>query len=95
MNFAEAVAFCGLVIGIIAISGIVLEAYNRKLKNRERELELRVRLAEADGRSRVAGVPQIEDRLRVLERIAIDRGGDLAGEIEALREPVQALEIAR
>lgn len=95
MNFAEAVAFCGLIIGIIAISGIVLEAYNRKLKNRERELELRVRLAEADGRSRVAGVPQIEDRLRVLERIAIDRGGDLAGEIEALREPVQALEIAR
>ena len=86
MSMAEAIAFCGLMVAIISVSGILLEAYNRRMKNREREMELKVRMAEAEGRSRVAGLPQVEERLRVLERIAIDRGSDLAGEIEALRE---------
>ncbi len=85
MSMAEAIAFCGLMIAIISIAGIVLEAYNRRLKNREREMELKLRLAEAEGRSRVAGVPQIEDRLRVLERIVTDRRPGLAEQIEALR----------
>lgn len=85
MSMAEAIAFCGLMIAIISIAGIVLEAYNRRLKNREREMELKLRLAEAEGRTRVAGVPQIEDRLRVLERIVTDRRAGLAEQIEALR----------
>lgn len=95
MNFAEAVAFCGLMIGLISIAGILLEAHNRKLKNRERELELKVRLAEADMQSRIAGLPQVEERLRVLERIATDRGGDLATEIEGLRDSAPRLEKAQ
>lgn len=86
MNFAEAIALCAVVLGLIAGAGIWLDAYNRRLKNRERELELRVRMAEAEGRNRIAGLPQIEERLRVLERIATDRRGDLASEIEELRE---------
>lgn len=86
MNFPEAIALCAVVIGLIAGAGILLEAYNRRLKNRERELELRVRMAETQGRDRIAGLPQVEERLRVLERIATDRRSDLASEIEELRE---------
>ena len=85
MDVPGAIAFCGLMIAIVALAGILLEAYNRKLKNRERELELRVRMAEVEGRTREAGLPQIEERLRVLERIATDRKAGLADEIEALR----------
>lgn len=85
MGMAEAIAFCGLMIAIISIAGILLEAYNRRLKNREREMEIQVRLVEAEGRSRAAGLPRIEERLRVLERIATDRKPGLAEEIEALR----------
>ena len=37
---------------------------------------------------------QVEERLRVLERSATDRGGDLASEIEGLRERTPKLENA-
>lgn len=95
MTMAEAIAFCGLIIGIISVSGILLEYHNRKLKNRERELELRVRMAEAEGRSRTAGLPQMEERVRVLERIATDRGAQLAHEIDGLRERAPVRENAQ
>ena len=85
MSIADAIAFCGLMVAIISIAGILLEAYNRRLKHREKKLELQVRMAEAEGRGRAAGVPQIEERLRVLERIVTDRKSGLAEQIEALR----------
>lgn len=85
MSIADAIAFCGLMVAIISVAGILLEAYNRRLRHREKTLELEVRLAEAAGRSREAGIPQMEERLRVLERIATDRKSGLAEEIEALR----------
>lgn len=91
MSFADAVAFCGLMVAIICVAGILLEMHNRRLKHREKKLELEVRLAEAEGKSRAARMPQLEERLRVLERIATDRKDTLADQIEALRaekEPV-------
>lgn len=91
MSFADAIAFCALVIGIISVAGIMLDAYKRRLTNREKELELRTRLAEADGARGAGQVAEMEDRLRVLERIATDRRHMLADEIDQLREK----EIAR
>lgn len=91
MSFADAIAFCALVIGIICVAGIMLDAYKRRLTNREKELELRSRLAEADGARGAGQVAEMEDRLRVLERIATDRRHMLADEIDQLREK----EIAR
>ncbi|HCF25510.1 MULTISPECIES: hypothetical protein [unclassified Novosphingobium] len=90
MGFPEAVAFCALVVGLISISGILLDAHNRRLKHREKELELQVRLAEAQGRKGSGEVAQLEQRLRVLERIATDKGSTLAAEIEDLRERADA-----
>lgn len=85
MTIADAIAFCALMVAIISIAGMLLDRHNRRLKNREKELELQVRLAEAEGRSRAAGVPKVEERLRVLERIVTERKSDLSEEIEALR----------
>jgi hypothetical protein len=85
MSIGSAIAFCALMVAIICVSGILLEMHNRRLKHREKKLELEVRLAEAEGRGREAGIPQMEERLRVLERIATDRKSGLAEEIEALR----------
>lgn len=90
MGFPEAVAFCALVVGLISVSGILLDAHNRRLKHREKELELQVRLAEAQGRKGSGEVAQLEQRLRVLERIATDKGSTLAAEIEDLRERADA-----
>ncbi len=86
MSWPEAIAFCALMIGVISGAGIWLDAHNTRLKNRAKELELQVRLAEAEAHKRVAGVPEMEDRLRVLERIATARSPVLADEIEALRK---------
>lgn len=86
MTIADAIAFCALMVAIISIAGMLLDRHNRRLKNREKELELQVRLAEAEGRSRAAGVPQLEERLRVVERIVTERESPLADQIEALRD---------
>ncbi|MGV2495240.1 hypothetical protein [Pelagerythrobacter aerophilus] len=92
MNIAEAIAFCALVIGLISGAGIWLDAYKRRLTNRERELELQARAAEARSRTGDADVTKLESRLRVLERIATDRGQDLAMQIEGLRHDIDSRE---
>lgn len=92
MNIADAIAFCALVIGVISGAGIWLDAYKRRLTNRERELELQARAAEAQGQTSQAEVTKLEGRLRVLERIATDRGQDLAIQIEGLRHDVDSRE---
>jgi hypothetical protein len=86
MNIAEAIAFSALMVGLIAGAGIWLDAYKHRLSNRARELELQARMAEARGRKGSGEVAQLEQRLRVLERIATDKGTTLAAEIEDLRE---------
>ena len=87
MNFPEAIAFASLMIGLISGAGIWLSAYQTRLKNRERELELKVKLAESRERIDQSEVGQLEHRLRVLERIATDKTTALASEIEDLRTP--------
>lgn len=89
MNIAEAIAFCGLVIGLIAAGGMWLDAYKHRLSNRVREMELRTRPAPAADES-AAELAAIEQRLRVLERIATDRSAALANQIEDLRTGADA-----
>lgn len=85
MTAAETFAFCALVVGLICGAGIWLGAYQSRLKNRERELELRARIAEAEALGSKSELAQLEQRTRVLERIATDGKAKLANEIEALR----------
>jgi len=55
-----------------------------KLKNRE--LDMRMKADKERSTIDFARVERLEDRVRVLERIVTDRGGDLAHEIERLRD---------
>lgn len=92
MNIAEAIAFSALMIGLIAVTGIWLDAYKRRLTNREKELELQARIAEAKGQASEGEVTRLEERLRVLERIATDPAASLSTQIEGLREPSETRE---
>lgn len=88
MSVTDAIAFASLMLGFICVSGIWLDAYKRRLTNRERELELKAQIAEAQAGQDAAGKSALEERLRVLERIATDKPTTLAAQIEGLREPV-------
>ena len=87
MNFPEAIAFCALAVLLIVFAGIWLSAYEGRMMHRQKKLELELRLAEAGTAHKSdTEVARLEERVRVLERIATDRSPDLAAQIEQLRD---------
>ena len=83
-DFGFLIPIMGIIMGVsIPITAI-------KLKHRERIEQMR--LAAANNRDPVqdtrqdARIEELEDRVRVLERIVTDGGYDLAHKIEALRD---------
>ncbi|MBP6363461.1 MAG: hypothetical protein KA233_10510 [Novosphingobium sp.] len=86
MSWADTIAFSALVIGLIAGAGIWFSAYERRLTNRERELELRTQMSKSGAEQGTGELAKLEHRLRVLERIATDKSTMLATQIEDLRE---------
>jgi hypothetical protein len=56
------------------------------MKLKERQLEAQTQLTAEKTAQYAAHTERLEERVRVLERIATDKGVDLADEIEALRE---------
>ena len=84
----ETVVIAMTIIAIVLIAGVSLNGIVEKVMSTKR-LRYEARpLAEPQGqdiRLIAERQQQIEDRLRVLERIATDRGNLLADEIEALR----------
>lgn len=79
-----AIAF--VVIGLPVILGIGLEAFKAWIKHKER---LATTLNE-QATLNTARNERLEERVRVLERIATDRGTALADQIENLRDPAPA-----
>lgn len=83
-----AVAFAGVIIGVLITIG---ESFKKWVSYKQRKLELE---AEARGAARQSTkddyVELLEERVRVLERIATDRGQDIAHQIESLRDRQQA-----
>jgi len=86
-----AVAFFGMLIGVLIVAG---ESFKKWVAYKQRKLELE---AEALGSAREARrddyVELLEERVRVLERIATDRGQDIAHQIESLRDRQQTEKI--
>lgn len=87
----------GETIGLVAVVGLLIavlvagsQAFKRWVAYKQRKLEL---MAEANGARQAARqddyVDLLEERVRVLERIATDRTPDLARQIEALRDAHQ------
>lgn len=67
-------------IGLISILAIFTETYKRRLAYKERVLELKATQRDTPAQT------SVEDRLRVLERIATDNPARLASAIEQLRQ---------
>ncbi len=78
-----AVAFCGVLIGVLITVGT---SFQRWVAYKQRKVEVEAEANRARLAERGDQADMVEERLRVLERIATDRGLDLAHEIEALRD---------
>jgi hypothetical protein len=82
MGFGEAmIAFIVIGLPVIAIFLLV----SRVLRHREKKLELEAQIAAAQA-NKPEYTRQLEQRLRVLERIVTDKGHGVADEIERLRD---------
>ena len=92
----------GFLIPIMAIiMGVSIPITAIKLKHRERIEQMRLAAASSRDSGEAARpdprIDELEDRVRVLERIVTDGGYDLAQKIEALRDerPVETRVSAR
>ena len=87
MSPEDTMALFALIVGIIMVASIVGEAYKRRLAFKERQLELKAHTASENAAQAVATAERLEQRVRVLERIATDKTSMLASQIEDMREP--------
>lgn len=86
MDFGSTVAFGTLIVGIIAVIGMMSSAYKRRLEFKQREMELFASQTAEKAAQYAAHTERLEARVQVLERIATDKGTDLAAQIEDLRK---------
>ena len=87
MNGFFVLSFFLIVVGIPVIAGIWGDVYKRRLKFREREMELLGSQTAEKAAQYAAHTERLEARVRVLEQIVTDGGIETAAQIEALRTP--------
>jgi hypothetical protein len=82
-----AVAIAGVLIAVLITIG---STAHRWIDYKRRKVELEAETRGASHQARQNGHTELlEERVRVLERIATDRGHDIAHQIEALRDAPQ------
>lgn len=81
------IGFFFMVVGIPVIAGVLGDMYKRRMKLREKELELLGSQTAEKAAQYAAHTERLEQRVRVLEQIVTDQGVHTAAQIEALREP--------
>ncbi len=86
MGVGETIALAALICGVIAVLGILGEAYKRRIDFKERQLELLASSTAEKAAQYAAHNERLEARVQVLERIATDKSTGLAAEIEDLRK---------
>jgi hypothetical protein len=79
------ILFFIIVVGIPTVLGIASDMFKRWTKLKEKQLEHAALLATDKAAVQVAHIERLEQRMRVLERLATDKGNHLAAEIEDLR----------
>ena len=94
MSPADIIALVSIFFTMVVVIPVVVaawsDAHKRRLALQERELELTASQTAEKAAQYAAHVERLEQRVRVLERIATDKGADLAAQIEDLRAPVAA-----
>ena len=83
MGPGEAISIVAAFVLVIVAMAMVFAIYSKRLQFKQRKLEIE---AGARGEGSSAAVERLEQRVRVLERIATERGHDVAHQIEALRD---------
>lgn len=86
MNEDVVLALVFMLVVVPIVLGIGSDIYKRRLAFRERELELLSKQTAEKAAQYAAQAERLEQRVRVLERIAIDNKSDLALQIENLRD---------
>lgn len=82
--FVMILAFFVVVIPVVL--GVGSSMFNRWLRHKEKEMGMMADRTAEKAAQYAAQVERLEQRMRVLERLATDRGADLAMEIEHLRD---------
>ncbi len=86
MNESIVITLVFMVIVLPIVLGIGSDIYKRRLAFRERELELFSKQTAEKAAQYAAQAERLEQRVRVLERIATENNTDLALQIENLRD---------
>lgn len=85
MSGGFVLGFFFIVVGIPVIFGIGADMYRRHLKFKEKQMTLLSNETAEKAAQYAAHTERLEARVRVLERIATDRGIEVSDEIEKLR----------
>jgi hypothetical protein len=86
MSAGEFFSLVAVILGSLTLVSILAGLYKRNLDFKERKLELEAQVAAAKAAPPSDRNDFLEERVRVLERIATDRSPELASQIEALRD---------
>lgn len=78
--------FIPIIALMIPIVAIVARTVTKMIALREKQLEVQTSLTAEKAAQYAAHTERLEARVRVLERIATDKGVDLSDEIEKLRD---------
>ena len=82
-DFAVFIPIIALMIPIVAILSRVVHKW---MALKEKQLQVQTSLTAEKSAQYAAHTERLEARVRVLERIVTDKGGDLSTEIEQLRD---------
>lgn len=80
------ILFFIVVVGLPVVAGVGGDVFKRWIKLKEKQLEHAAKLAATQAAAEASHVERLEQRVRVLERIATDQGTHLAAQILDLRD---------
>lgn len=83
MDYTLIIPLIGVCIPVVAIASVTI---NKMIKLREKQIELAASQAAEKAARYAANGAEMEQRIRVLERIVTDRGIDLSEEIDRLND---------
>jgi hypothetical protein len=86
MEFGDFMGLAAVVCGGIAVCGITASVIKRMIALQERKIEIMAGQTAEKAAQYASHNRELEDRLRVVERIVTDKGYDVALQIEALRD---------
>lgn len=94
MGPGETLAMLALCAFGVALLALIFAIYSKRMSFKQRQLELQAETHAGSGLD-AGRLIKLEQRVRVLERIATDRGQDVAHQIEILRDRRQAEDLDR